>query len=76
MNQWKDGILTQLAKGLEQLAARRGIEIVHGHATFTGSPAPHQRWRSRDLSLSRRSSPPARDRIHFARHEKSMASAS
>jgi dihydrolipoyl dehydrogenase len=37
MNQWKDGILAQLAKGLEQLAARRGIEIVHGHATFTGS---------------------------------------
>jgi dihydrolipoamide dehydrogenase len=37
MNQWKDGILTQLAKGLEQLAARRGVEIVHGHATFTGS---------------------------------------
>jgi dihydrolipoyl dehydrogenase len=37
MNQWKDGILGQLAKGLEQLAERRGIEIVHGHATFTGS---------------------------------------
>jgi dihydrolipoyl dehydrogenase len=37
MNQWKDGILVQLAKGLDQLAARRGIEIVHGHATFTGS---------------------------------------
>jgi dihydrolipoamide dehydrogenase len=37
MNQWKDSILLQLAKGLEQLAARRGIEIVHGHATFTGS---------------------------------------
>jgi dihydrolipoamide dehydrogenase len=37
MNQWKDGILAQLAKGLEQLAARRGIEIVHGHAMFTGS---------------------------------------
>jgi dihydrolipoamide dehydrogenase len=37
MNQWKDGILGQLAKGLEQLAERRGIEIVHGHATFSGS---------------------------------------
>jgi dihydrolipoamide dehydrogenase len=37
MNQWKDGILVQLAKGLEQLAGRRGIEIVRGHATFTGS---------------------------------------
>jgi dihydrolipoamide dehydrogenase len=37
MNQWKDGVLGQLAKGLEQLAARRDIEIVHGHATFTGS---------------------------------------
>src|SRR5262245_52798946 len=37
MNQWKDGILMQLAKGLQHLAARRGIEIVHGHATFTGS---------------------------------------
>ena len=30
LNQWKDGILTQLAKGLEQLAARRDIEIMHG----------------------------------------------
>jgi len=37
MNQWKNGILVQLAKGLEQLAARRSIEIMHGHATFTGS---------------------------------------
>jgi dihydrolipoyl dehydrogenase len=37
MRQWKDGILTQLAKGLEQLATRRGIEIIHGHATFMGS---------------------------------------
>ena len=37
MNQWKDGILAQLAKGLEQLAARRGIEIVHGSTAFTGS---------------------------------------
>jgi dihydrolipoamide dehydrogenase len=37
MNQWKDGLLTQLAKGLEQLAGRRGIEIIHGQATFTGS---------------------------------------
>jgi dihydrolipoamide dehydrogenase len=37
MDQWKEGILGQLAKGLEQLAARRDIEIIHGHATFTGS---------------------------------------
>jgi dihydrolipoamide dehydrogenase len=37
MNQWKDGILGQLAKGLQQLAERRGIEIVHGQAIFTGS---------------------------------------
>src|SRR5919108_4140737 len=37
MNQWKDGILGQLAKGLEQLAARRDIEIIHGHAAFAGS---------------------------------------
>jgi dihydrolipoamide dehydrogenase len=37
MNQWKDGILAQLAKGLQQLAERRGIEIVHGQATFAGS---------------------------------------
>jgi dihydrolipoamide dehydrogenase len=37
MNQWKDGILLQLAKGLEQLAARRDVEIIHGHATFMGS---------------------------------------
>jgi dihydrolipoamide dehydrogenase len=37
MNQWKAGVLAQLAKGLEQLAARRDIEVIHGHATFTGS---------------------------------------
>ena len=37
MRQWKDGILGQLAKGLEQLAARRDIEIIYGHAAFTGS---------------------------------------
>jgi dihydrolipoamide dehydrogenase len=37
MNRWKDGILAQLAKGLEQLAGRRGIETIHGHASFTGS---------------------------------------
>jgi dihydrolipoamide dehydrogenase len=37
MHQWKDGILAQLAKGLAELAARRGIEIVHGSAAFTGS---------------------------------------
>jgi dihydrolipoyl dehydrogenase len=37
MNQWKDGILVRLAKGLEELAARRGIEMLHGKATFTGS---------------------------------------
>ncbi len=37
MNRWKDGILARLAAGLEQLAARRGIEIVHGNAAFTGS---------------------------------------
>jgi dihydrolipoamide dehydrogenase len=37
MNQWKDGVIGQLANGLEQLAARRGVEIVHGNATFTGS---------------------------------------
>jgi dihydrolipoamide dehydrogenase len=37
MNQWKDDLLGQLAKGLQQLAERRGIEIVHGQATFTGS---------------------------------------
>src|SRR5919108_5608152 len=36
MNRWKDDIVVQLAEGLEQLAARRGIEIVHGRATFTG----------------------------------------
>src|SRR5919109_1073483 len=37
MNRWKDDSVVQLAEGLEQLAARRGIEIVHGHAAFTGS---------------------------------------
>ncbi len=34
---WKDQILAQLAKGLEQLAERRGIEVIHGKAVFTGS---------------------------------------
>lgn len=37
MNQWKDGLLGQLSKGLQQLAERRGIEIIHGQAAFTGS---------------------------------------
>jgi dihydrolipoamide dehydrogenase len=37
MQQWKDGILAQLSKGLEQLAARRRIEVIQGKATFTGS---------------------------------------
>jgi dihydrolipoamide dehydrogenase len=37
MNHWKDGVLAQLATGLAQLATRRGIEIVHGRAAFTGS---------------------------------------
>ena len=37
LGQWKDGVVTQLAKGLKQLAERRGIELVHGRATFTGS---------------------------------------
>jgi dihydrolipoamide dehydrogenase len=43
MNQWKNGILAQLAKGLEQLAARRSIEIIHGKAVFS---------RSRQLRIS------------------------
>jgi dihydrolipoamide dehydrogenase len=37
MRRWKDSILTQLAKGLAQLAERRGIEVIHGKATFAGS---------------------------------------
>lgn len=37
MHRWKASILTQLAKGLAQLAERRGIEVIHGKATFTGS---------------------------------------
>jgi dihydrolipoamide dehydrogenase len=37
MGRWKDGILAQLANGLAQLAERRGIEVIHGRATFTGS---------------------------------------
>jgi dihydrolipoamide dehydrogenase len=37
MQHWKDGVLTHLAKGLEQLATRRHVEIIHGKATFTGS---------------------------------------
>jgi dihydrolipoamide dehydrogenase len=37
MQQWKDNILAHLSKGLEQLAARRNVEVIHGKATFTGS---------------------------------------
>jgi dihydrolipoamide dehydrogenase len=37
MGRWKDGILAQLANGLAQLAERRGVEVIHGKATFTGS---------------------------------------
>jgi dihydrolipoamide dehydrogenase len=37
MNQWKDSILGRLAQGLEQLAARRSIEVVRGSAAFAGS---------------------------------------
>jgi dihydrolipoamide dehydrogenase len=37
MQQWKDGILAHLSNGLEQLAARRRIEVIHGKAAFTGS---------------------------------------
>jgi dihydrolipoamide dehydrogenase len=37
LGQWKSGVLDQLARGLQQLAERRGVEIVHGTATFTGS---------------------------------------
>jgi dihydrolipoamide dehydrogenase len=37
MQQWKDGVLAQLSKGLAQLATRRSIEVIHGKAAFTGS---------------------------------------
>ena len=37
LGQWKGKILEQLAKGLTQLAERRGVEVIHGKATFTGS---------------------------------------
>ena len=37
MRTWKGRILEQLATGLGQLAERRGIEIMHGRAVFTGS---------------------------------------
>lgn len=36
MGRWKDSLLTQLAKGLAQLAERRGVEVITGTATFTG----------------------------------------
>jgi dihydrolipoamide dehydrogenase len=36
MNRWKEGIVAQLAKGLAQLAERRGVEVLHGKAAFTG----------------------------------------
>jgi len=32
LSKWKDEILNQLAKGLQQLAQRRGIEVIHGKA--------------------------------------------
>ncbi|MBI3326449.1 MAG: dihydrolipoyl dehydrogenase, partial [Nitrospinae bacterium] len=34
---WKGGIVNQLAKGLQQLAERRGVEVLRGKARFTGS---------------------------------------
>ncbi len=37
LSQWKGGVIDQLAKGLEQLAERRGVEVIHGKATFSGS---------------------------------------
>jgi dihydrolipoamide dehydrogenase len=37
LGQWKNKILEQLAKGLAQLAERRGVEVIQGKATFTGS---------------------------------------
>jgi dihydrolipoamide dehydrogenase len=33
---WKDGVVAKLTGGLAGLAKQRGIEVVHGEATFTG----------------------------------------
>ena len=32
----KEGVVGQLRKGVETLVAKRGIEIIHGHASFKG----------------------------------------
>lgn len=37
LSKWKGGIADQLAKGLQQLAERRGVEIIRGKAVFTAS---------------------------------------
>jgi dihydrolipoamide dehydrogenase len=33
---WKDGVVAKLTGGLAGLAKQRGVEVVHGTATFTG----------------------------------------
>jgi dihydrolipoamide dehydrogenase len=37
LSQWKDGVVAQLTAGLKRLAERRGVELIHGKATFMGS---------------------------------------
>jgi dihydrolipoamide dehydrogenase len=36
---WKDGVVAKLTGGLAGLAKQRGVEVVHGTATFTGPNA-------------------------------------
>jgi dihydrolipoamide dehydrogenase len=37
MRAWKDSIVAKLAKGVSDLAARRGVEVIHGKAYFEDS---------------------------------------
>lgn len=37
LSQWKRGLLDRLAQGLQQLAEKRGVEVMRGKAVFTGS---------------------------------------
>ncbi len=37
LRDWKNGILTKLAKGLKTLASKRGVEVIHGRGYFEDS---------------------------------------
>jgi len=37
LREWKNGILAKLAKGLQTLASKRGVEVIHGRGSFEDS---------------------------------------